>query len=1729
MLPKITIEEFNIIKQKIISKMEEIRTRLEQMDTSSLTPEEEEKLQLDLVAEYFLVEKEIFNYDLSDIPFEAWENLELISAEEMDFSKTHANLDFSLVSVSNPVGINLKSCQIRNLTSLDAPLYERNFDEQIIRENANLFLSSLFTEDFKNKYASRTLEVSDLKYLTKPQIEELKIKGIRKGLNRPLPYDRNSIIITLIDFIDLERIVELYQKDEELLKDIAFTKENLLSYKYNQNDLLDIIYNENDMVQLRRKLNQIFKLNMKNLQPNFTAALASDIFQKDNSAVFPNYDNLPQELAEKLKECKLTYKDIIKYQNELKGIYVSYFTDTSDYRLRQYQEALGDHMLEIVTTFPKIFENYEILLDNYSIPDMIKNNHEIKPEENMLDIFIQAVLEYHFRYHQKVFSSGATPDIYEETTYPDWLKEAGYYISEVSRLTDNNSDIISLISSKTNIQDEKLKLVIDTYGLDNIKKLNNEEFFFTPQIIYALAEETKRQKIEPATDYEDFQQKLISVIFKSEGYTKIYLLEKLKNISNGNFRTHNSDVLLPLDAPQKLQKLYYSNYFNLKTLLENEEFLQYFENIDLLKIGFKIGVNIYNSTYSNAYPQEDNFISIYLTQNSNKDLLEFLHKYRNYLTERNDYLIDVKDLSKEALESEFKNGIYQSIISSTQKKIPENSPEEFKKEHPDIFISPDAPELLRNYFYNRYLILNSLLDEPSWIEYLSHVNLCMIKDLPLEIGCVNSEFGMPQPVQKVKIEEIYINKYGLKAYLEFISKYAKMCSDISSRAVIDLKDPSKESIETQLETYFYKSIVDRKAQFYEDLPERFKTQYPDIFLSPDAPKGLKNIYYSRQIKFSDIRLNPEYAEFIKDKDLSCVFVNDGFRLLTDDIYRDTRYTIPKLLEVISKEEFIELIKLYGEYFSNLGIRPEFLEVKDFNELKQKIEADIILLIQDRRNSNYIKYQENCPEFIKKALPDYFLDPNAPQELKNYYYQITSNYQFTLEKLSNNKEWIPYLKGKSIIAALNKMNQISLKNSSIQYIELFGQDTALKYLVNRAETVNKMISSNQVDKMHTWWLKTGKKFIPDFVVMQNLPIEDIDKFLSHGKDWSQLMRNKRFSQTQEGRDSMLKLAYCFGVFDGDIQGYKKLEALLNDIPRKLDEDDMDLLVGMEEVILENNPNKLTLGKDEYLLLRDTLKQEGLEIKGDFIFKELYRKNEDETYTLIINNQTYPKSRELLRSFMEKNNLSTVISADRAHTLFGAFDIKYDRDFREFLLNNLEEFINNTEYIKYISAIQKQFQEIRIVNSNRVLTPALAVSYVQENKYLNVEVGNDELARVSGIAGYSQAEFDTLQRIYAYGKLRVTSSIPRVYGETEKHTYEILRLTDPLAIAIGTLTDCCQELNNAAEVCMEHSMVDKNGRLFLVQDKEGNYVSQSWVWRNGNVLCFDNVEIPDKQLLKSGMPKHLIGTGARNELTDEVLAIYKQAAEELIAEDERVFKALLESGKITEEQYEQYRLRKVTVGEGYNDIKASIMASFSRDRERLARPLPFIPPVELHRDLYVNDSTTQYVLENQSERQQYVDSTLPVHYDDFKILDKDNIDKNDVIVLEKLELAHGRSTYQLNTAVSDITSSEVIMEDICSNYGTDISTTKIITNPNFAIVFSETPTEIEIVDIITNKKIGADKEKVKLQIKLALLQLASIGKPLNTETHLYGSEAEIIEEIMNITEEQLDEERGISHGI
>ena len=122
---------------------------------------------------------------------------------------------------------------------------------------------------------------------------------------------------------------------------------------------------------------------------------------------------------------------------------------------------------------------------------------------------------------------------------------------------------------------------------------------------------------------------------------------------------------------------------------------------------------------------------------------------------------------------------------------------------------------------------------------------------------------------------------------------------------------------------------------------------------------------------------------------------------------------------------------------------------------------------------------------------------------------------------------------------------------IKYFNLFGEEKALKLGVSKPETVMEMISNNEVELMKSWYDKTGKKFIPDVVVMQNFNIKDADKFLTSASSWSKLMHLKSFAQNMEARDAMLKLAYAFGVFDNSPKGLSKVMDLLKGLPRKID--------------------------------------------------------------------------------------------------------------------------------------------------------------------------------------------------------------------------------------------------------------------------------------------------------------------------------------------------------------------------------------------------------------------------------------------------------------------------------------------------------------------------------------------------------------------------------------------------
>ena len=1073
----------------------------------------------------------------------------------------------------------------------------------------------------------------------------------------------------------------------------------------------------------------------------------------------------------------------------------------------------------------------------------------------------------------------------------------------------------------------------------------------------------------------------------------------------------------------------------------------------------------------------------------------------------------------------------------------------FKEDFPFLFLSDQAPESLKRYFYHEtYNLTFAYFEEnPNYIHYFNHIHLNNVfKDRT--IGLLNEETGQESTDLFMRY---YIEKFGQTCFLELLSKYGTFLMSIETRIklIINISDESKEAIDRQIRAFVYKALKESSNLKFSRLKDRniaeFINEYPNIFIE-EAEIPIKNLksranfydkYYDRELSYNCLYEHPELIDFLKDKDLKIVFANKNYtadlgNLVTTD-----------LLDYISNEDFLRLCHKYGEYFTAIDdeLETEFMQkAPTFDELCQEIER-IISVICHRGEFCYNPYK--CPPFFKEQNPDLFLDENAPDALKRAFY-FSQDGEFSFQYISNHKEYLPFLKGKSIVTALYRNSVTNKTESLFKFFEIFDSPTALKLIVAKPETILSMINADQVETIRIWYDATSRKFIPDHTVMQLFPTDEIDSFLANSRSWSNLQKLTRYVRTPENKNTLLRLAYVFGIFEGDKEGFNLLKNMLNGLPKHIDSKfnyKISLIDGIEshriymgsiqipntleelnKVIYEYKDNTLQM----YIILqtlKKELEREGFPIhENESIISQIYRLNNDFSYTLAIRPQDYPKSSELIRMLFERIAINFVINPDIAHDLFGSFTLKYDKNFRDFLLTNLETILNDDENGKQIGNIERQFKEIRTINSNRVLTWDLAVNYVLSHEYQNIELGNEAMAEIASIAGYSEQDFVILQQIYNYSKQRIFSSIPRIEAQKDDYTYEILRLDDPLALAIGTLTDCCQEIGNAAELCVEHSMVDQNGRIFVIKDKEGNLVSQSWVWRNNNVLCFDNIEIPKKAFVRASREG---GYPSRNEFTDEIFDIYKQAAKDLIRLDENHYRKLLEEQQITKEQFELLRLRRVTVGIGYNDIAESI----ERNAKRIyntTKSLPFDAPIPLSHELWTNDSMIQYLLEGEQESQTQSKQTLPSYHDAFPIYDKNTFNIKNLLLLQKLEILSFPDEYNYNSQINSIDTKD-IFNKLARNYSCNPNNMKVLMTNTIAIIYEEQEMKIKVAAIYCQTKTEQETidltETVMLELHLALLEIGQ-EKAVDT-SYLSKKEQEFFNKAMSIKEQEIKERMGL----
>ncbi len=144
-----------------------------------------------------------------------------------------------------------------------------------------------------------------------------------------------------------------------------------------------------------------------------------------------------------------------------------------------------------------------------------------------------------------------------------------------------------------------------------------------------------------------------------------------------------------------------------------------------------------------------------------------------------------------------------------------------------------------------------------------------------------------------------------------------------------------------------------------------------------------------------------------------------------------------------------------------------------------------------------------------------------------------------------------------------------------------------------------------------------------------------------------------------------------------------------------------------------------------------------------------------------------------------------------------------------------------------------------NLNGNVTVARILKWFEENKVL---LNPDEyrLSSVLSEIGTDERNLSKARELYNDMRNRKFSTIPKVSGDYDAdYTYEMLNLDDPLGLVVGYITRCCFLIDGMSKSSLFHSAQSKDGRIFVVR-KNGELIAQSWVWRNGNLVCFDNVE-------------------------------------------------------------------------------------------------------------------------------------------------------------------------------------------------------------------------------------------------------------------------------------------------
>lgn len=842
---KLTIEDFNQIKQSLQNIWQQAQ------DAEEL--EEYDRIIEDLERRYESLMSELFSYDLSNIPYEAYRGLILVG--DVDFSNTHANIDFSILNTEEMNSINVKGCNVRNLESMNVRLLnEDSFDDDVIKSNPLVFLSFSMPKEFRDKYYHYSLSIEDFIPLTDEEIKEVERKGNEKlsYQSREHFFRADEETTLMIEMLGLENAVHLYKDYNDDYREIStlfhlnsnYNFRNTTFQNYGINDI-DVSENlrKSDVSDLRQTLYKEIRKKILSSWAPLRVEQFTPQFLEENEDIFLLHHFLPEKVRENYYSKSLTYEELSDNIETFKDSpYISFISHGSVFKNFIQQIGMDD--------FTYLLEHYKDVVDYLE-----KTNYLMKLQDynstNIREQFPQIVAIY-------LHDTNSNLVVNDIVNLPEWVKSINYKI--VPRY--HNLDDLLAYDNQTFIADRGQQRFLYMLGSNPAQRLeksksllefeNNYHFFQNysnsfygdfGSIISKIGRGTPNQLLVNCQSYPTFTDYIFDYLDKQRSpYGGVRYEELLDEKATIDY----PHLFISKDCPQELQDAFYTNQITPEILGEYQNYIPELAGKNLIihsrfrdvRYTYLSKTIDANGVLTNRIGQEQ-FLNLVATYGS---FSVFLNEKSNAFTQ--------EELVKELGNEIYKNIVHEKITYKELKEVPT-----FHSSYPRLFLDEMVPENIQDVFYRRVINMDVIKNTPDLLNYFY--------DTDIAFGLENHGEFLSDLYSEVEIAEanrrkLYIFKAlrkvdSDKETLEVIENYIKNheYNEEKIANVVKLAERAVHSNSKDIRT-LSGAIIASVADF-ENSEESFE-KIESVFIQNNLPFFVK-VYSCFQI------LNPNLDNF----------------------------------------------------------------------------------------------------------------------------------------------------------------------------------------------------------------------------------------------------------------------------------------------------------------------------------------------------------------------------------------------------------------------------------------------------------------------------------------------------------------------------------------------------------------------------------------------------------------------------------------------------------------------------------------------------------------------------------------------------------------------------------------------------------------------------------------------------------------------------------------------------